>query len=169
MWSLHSVYKVALLILGMVAHAVCLTGVILSFYRKNRVATLRFALAGLASVLAVFLVAMLGYRHDLGYIPEGLSLSSWSRAFEVQKCGIRIAASNLSLGLIAAAVPSLLSLLLLARGFLLPRDPDEAASSPVSIILTVFCFGAGVWLLCVSLFSYLDFDSFTYALMLWWV
>jgi hypothetical protein len=148
---------------------VCLTGVVLSFCRKNRAATLKFALVGLASVLAIFLVAIIGYRHDLGYIAEGLSLASWMKAFEVQCAGIHLAASNLNLGLLAAAVPALLSLLMLVRGFMLPRDRDEAAGKPLPVALTVLCFGSGAWLLCASLFSYLDFDSFFLALMLWWV
>jgi hypothetical protein len=162
-------FDIMLVALGIVAHATCIAGVVVSLIKKNRTTTFWFALFGLLSVLALLVASWVVYSLDLDMMQEGKSLASGHFAFEVQLRGIGYAMERQTLALLGAALPFLLSLFLTIRGAMLPRKEKEQARGPLVRSWTAIYVASAAALLGVSLLTYLDFGAFLYALLRWMV
>jgi hypothetical protein len=163
------VFEIGIIVLGVLIHVLAIVGIIFSFKKKRQETALKFCWAGFGTILIVALTAWIAYRIGLSMVHDGVSSASASKKFEVQQVGIHLAAKPLTYAVFAVVIPILLNVFLLFRGLTLPTKAEQAASTAASSILTILCMGVGIGLLCISLLSYLDFDSFLFAVFSWMV
>jgi hypothetical protein len=152
--------------LGVLAHLICLAGIVIALRTSRRTVSFRFAVAGLFSVLALGLAAWWFYRNGLTLTDQGVERASDFNRGMVKMAGIHVSQINLTLCLYFAIVPLLTSVGLLVRGLMLDPDPGPvgAAWRPV---LAVVCLVAGAGLLGIALLDYLNVGPFLRSMILW--
>jgi hypothetical protein len=153
-------------VLGILANLAALAGLALSLWKKARKTTLLFSIASLASAAVILALTWLGFRHDLSLaesVLDNVPMEDHLRSTLMLQVE---AARAVSLGLWMSALPVLLGVLLLMRGYLLGRGEDAPAGRvPRFAAAALFLAGAGLG--TAAFLDYLSFEDFFMVLLLW--
>jgi hypothetical protein len=154
-------------VLGILANLVALAGLTLSLLKKSRRTTLIFSIASLASAVVIMGLTWLGYRHNLSLVQDALPSVSIQEHLPLTLMGHVEAARAVSLCLWMSALPILIGILLLLRGYSLGKTEDVPASlAPRLISAALFLAGTGlgIW----AFFDYLRYEDLFMVLLLWY-
>lgn len=134
--------------------------------KNSRKTTLVFSVASLASAAVILGLTLLGYRHNLSLIQDALPSVPMEEHLQFTLMGHVKAARAISLGLWIAALPLMLGVLLLLRGYMLGKTEDAPAKlAPRFAAAALFLAGTGLGI--AAFFDYLRYEDFFMVLLLW--
>ena len=134
--------------------------------KNSRKTTLVFSIVSLASAAVILGLTLLGYRHNLSLIQDALPSVPMEEHLQFTLMGHVEAARAISLGLWIAALPLLLGVLLLLRGYMLGKTEDAPAKlAPRFAAAALFLAGTGLGI--AAFFDYLRYEDFFMVLLLW--
>lgn len=152
-------------VLGILANLIALAGLVLSLWKKSKKTTLAFSIASLASAALVLGLNWIGYRHSLSMMAGSLTTAAPEHHLPFTLTGHVVVAREASLGLWMAALPLLLGILLLLRGYIMDKPEDGAGPVPRFAAAALFLAGAGLSM--AAFFDYLGYEDFFIVLLLW--
>ena len=134
--------------------------------KNSRKTTLVFSIVSLVSAAVILGLTLLGYRHNLSLIQDALPSVPMEEHLQFTLMGHVEAARAISLGLWIAALPLLLGVLLLLRGYMLGKTEDAPAKlAPRFAAAALFLAGTGLGI--AAFFDYLRYEDFFMVLLLW--
>jgi hypothetical protein len=159
-------FVLLVLVLGILANLASPAGLAFSLWKKTRKITLIFSIASLASAAVLLGLTWIGYRHNLSLLQNALSNMSMENHLRFTLMGQVQTARAISLGLWMAALPLLLGVLLLLRGYSLDRAEETPGKSiPRFAAAALFLAGAGLGI--AAFFDFLRYEDFFMILLLW--